>query len=101
MRCSLLLISFMAAGLLLYAREGESGLGKALLLYASFDESLSADRAGGEKALSTRFNHATEKGKFVFEKGYLEKAFRIARDKGIHGGALECVDVLPRNGRIF
>src|SRR5439155_250054 len=27
--------------------------------------------------------------------------FTIAKDGGIHGGALEVKDVLPRNGRIF
>jgi hypothetical protein len=27
--------------------------------------------------------------------------FRVAAGKGIHGGALEAVNVLPRNGRIF
>jgi hypothetical protein len=59
------------------------------------------DFGGGELTLSTRFNHETEKGKFVFEKGYDPKVFRIAAGKGISGGALEVVDVLPRNGRIF
>ena len=38
---------------------------------------------------------------FDFEKGYPEKVFRVVPDRGISGGALECVDVLPRNGRIF
>src|SRR4029078_10101161 len=43
----------------------------------------------------------TEPGQFVFERGFDEKVFRIARDRGISGGALEVVDVLPRNGRVF
>src|SRR5262249_26993368 len=34
-------------------------------------------------------------------KGFDGKVFRIAKGKGIHGGALEATDVLPRNGRIF
>ena len=51
--------------------------------------------------LSTRRNHPTEAGQFVFEAGFDDKVFRIAKDKGIHGGALEPVDVLPSNGRIF
>jgi hypothetical protein len=79
----------------------EDDLRKSVTLYASFDEALRADFGGGELTFSTRSNHPTEKGKFVFRKGLDTKAFRIARGKGIHGGALECVDVLPRNGRIF
>ena len=58
-----------------------------------------ADVGKGDRTLWTRFNHETEKGKFVFEKGFDAKVFRIARGKGISGGALECTDVLPRNGR--
>jgi hypothetical protein len=82
------------------SKEDEAML-KAVAFYASFDEEVKADKGGGERTLSTRFNHDTEKGQFVFEKGFNDKAFRIAKDKGISGGALECVDVLPRNGRIF
>jgi len=74
---------------------------KALTFYASFDMAVKGDFGGGELTLSTRSNHKTEKGAFVFEKGFREKAFRIAPGKGISGGALEAVDVLPDNGRIF
>jgi hypothetical protein len=81
--------------------EKEDTMLKAVTLYASFDREVKADVGGGDLTLSTRFNHETEQGKFVFEKGFDAKAFRIARDKGRHGGALEAVDVLPRNGRIF
>lgn len=76
-------------------------LKKAMTFHASFDESLEADFARGGRKLGTRFNHATEKDKYVLEKGFDAKVFRIARGKGIHGGALEAIDVLPRNGRIF
>ena len=76
-------------------------LAKAVTLYASFDSEVKGDFGGGELTLSTRFNHKTEKGVFVFEKGFPQKAFRIAPGKGISGGALEAVDVLPDNGRIF
>ncbi|MBM4067848.1 MAG: LamG domain-containing protein [Planctomycetes bacterium] len=79
----------------------KSALKKALTFRASFDESLEADFARGGRKLSTRFNHETDKDKHVFEKGYDAKVFRVARGKGIHGGALEALDVLPRNGRIF
>jgi hypothetical protein len=81
--------------------KDDAALRKAVTFYASFDESPKGDFGGGELALSTRFNHETEKGKFVFEKGFDPKVFRIAPGKGIHGGCLEVVDVLPRNGRIF
>jgi hypothetical protein len=68
--------------------------------YASFDEALRGDFGGGGLELSTRRNHPTEKGAFVFEEGFPADAFRIAPGKGVSGGALEAVDVLPGNGRI-
>src|SRR5437879_9177041 len=82
-------------------KKADSLLLKAVTFYASFDDGPKGDFGGGDLTLSTRFNHPTEKGKFVFEKGFDSKVFRIARGKGVHGGALEVVDVLPRNGRIF
>jgi hypothetical protein len=95
--------SLFLVTLLLGADEAkkEPDVLRGVTLYASFDEKVAADVAGGERGLSTRSNHATEKGKFVFTKGIPEKAFRVAAGKGIHGGALECVDTLPNNGRIF
>lgn len=71
--------------------------------YASFDEAVQADIGAGVPTPSTRFNHETQPGQFVFEKGFNEQLFRIARGKGVRSGdgALEAVDVLPRNGRIF
>ncbi len=83
------------------AEPKESALVKSATFYASFDEGLKADFGGGELTLSTRFNHPTEQGQFVFQKGVDDKAFRIARTRGKHGGCLEAVEVLPRNGRIF
>jgi formylglycine-generating enzyme required for sulfatase activity len=79
----------------------EAALRKAVTLYASFDEAVKADVGGGDLTLSMRFNDEKEKGKFIFEKGFDDKVFRIAKGKGIAGGALEPTDVLPRNGRIF
>jgi hypothetical protein len=76
-------------------------LRKAITLYASFDEEVKADFGGGKLSLATRFNDPREKGRFIVKNEISSKAFRIAADKGIHGGALECVDVLPDNGRIF
>ena len=83
------------------ARADEETLHRAVTFYASFDAAVEGDFGGGELTLSTRTNHKTEKGTFVFEKGFPEKAFRIAPGKGISGGALEAVDILPDNGRIF
>lgn len=80
---------------------GDTDLHKAVTLYASFDEEVKADKGGGELTLSTRTNHPTEKGKFVFKKGFDAKAFRIDKDRGVQGGMLEAVDVLPDNGRVF
>jgi Concanavalin A-like lectin/glucanases superfamily len=74
---------------------------KSVSFYASFDTAVEGDFGGGALTPSTRANHKTEKGAFVFAKGFPEKAFRIAAGKGIAGGALEAVDVLPDNGRIF
>jgi hypothetical protein len=76
-------------------------LRSAVLFYASFDESLAADIAGGAKTLGTRFGPPSQPKEFVFERGYDERVFRIAKDRGISGGALEVVDVLPNNGRIY
>ncbi len=77
------------------------GIRKAVTLRASFDEALRADQGGGELVVSTRFNHPSEKNRFVYQKGFDPKAFRVAQNAGIVGGALEAVDLLPRNGRIF
>src|SRR5438552_6582534 len=77
----------------------EAAIRKAVTFYASFDEEVKGDFGGGQLTFDTRANHPTEKGKVVVEKGFSDKAFRVAKDKGISGGALEAVDVLPNNGR--
>src|ERR1041384_8078246 len=61
----------------------------AVTFYASFDEAVRGDFGGGKLEPLTRFNHETEPGRFVFEPGIDVAKFRIATDKGIHGGALE------------
>lgn len=83
------------------ATGDDAALRRAVSFYASFDELPKGDRGGGKLTLATRFNHETEPGKFVFQDGFDAKLFRVAPDKGIAGGALEVVDVLPRNGRVF
>src|SRR5262249_11436725 len=81
--------------------DSTAALLKAATFYASFDEAARGDFGGGQMELATRYDHPTEKGKHVFEPGFDAKIFKIAPGKGIHGGALEPVDVLPRNGRIY
>jgi lysophospholipase L1-like esterase len=78
-----------------------AALHKAATFYASFDEEVRGDFGRGALEPGTRFNHATEQGKFVFEQGINAKTFRVAQGQGVHGGALEAADVLPRNGRIY
>jgi hypothetical protein len=76
-------------------------LAKAVTFYASFDSAVRGDFGGGELAPSTRHDDPQQAGKFLFTPGIDEKVFRIAPGKGIHGGALEALDVLPRRGRIY
>jgi hypothetical protein len=100
-RCATLFTLF-AVALPTFADEpDEKAVRKAVTFYASFDDAVRGDFGGGQLTFDTRTNHPTEKGKFVVEKGFSDKAFRIAKAKGISGGALEAVDVLPNNGRIF
>src|SRR5262245_31770531 len=83
------------------AEPDPDAIRKAITFYASFDEEVRGDRGGGQLTVDTRSNHPTEKGKFTVEKGFDAKVFRVAKGKGVSGGALEVVDVLPNNGRIF
>jgi len=93
------MLHWILVGALSALPAGGDDLRKAVLFYASFDESLKAEV--GDGTLATRFNHEKDAGKFVFEPGFDAKVFRIAKEKGIAQGCLEVTDVLPRNGRIF
>ncbi len=73
----------------------------ALVFYVSFDQSLRADRGAGALEPRTRFDDETNEGEYIFKDGVDESIFRIAPDSGVHGGALEAIDTLPRRGRIF
>ncbi|MBI4663543.1 MAG: hypothetical protein HY735_32480 [Verrucomicrobia bacterium] len=99
--CLLLSNVFMNPSFAQEPSVDENALRRAVTFYASFDEAPKGDFGGGSLALRTRFNHASEPGKFVFTDGFDAAVFRVARDRGVSGGALECTDVLPRNGRIF
>ena len=94
----LLFCSLSAAAHISRADADESAIRKAVTFYASFDDAVKGDFGGGQLTFITR---TSDKSKVSFEKGVSDKAFRIAKNKGISGGALEAVDVLPNNGRIF
>jgi len=79
----------------------ESALRKAVTFYASFDETVAGDFGGGRLELRTRSGKPQDKDTWVYRDGFPKDVFRIAKGKGIAGGALEAVDVLPDNGRIF
>jgi hypothetical protein len=83
------------------SRGDEPALLRAVTLYASFDEAVRADLGGGELTFSTRYTDPKDKAKYNIAPDYPRKAFRVAPGKGVQGGALEAVDVLPDNGRIF
>jgi len=81
--------------------SGSNAILDSLVFYASFDREIVGDVGGGDLKAGTRFDHETEKGEFVFEEGIAGDAFRILPDAGIHGGALEASDILPRRGRLY
>ncbi len=85
----------------LAADADEEALKKAVTLYASFDEAVKADYSGGDGTVYTGIRPEPGKPKPDPIKGADEKVFTIAKKKGIAGGCLETVDVLPNNGRIF
>lgn len=78
-----------------------SAIRSAVSFYASFDDAVKGDVGGGALTPGTRLNNPAKKGEFSFTDGIDPKVFTIAKGKGIAGGALEPVDVLPENGRIY
>ena len=100
-RC-LAFLTLFALALPAFADEAqEKAVRKAVTFYASFDDEVKGDFGGGQLTFDTRTNHPTENGKYVVEKGFSDKAFRVSKDKAITKGSLEVSDVLPKNGRIF
>src|SRR5205807_464661 len=67
-RTALVLLALLLRVSVIVADE-PAELRKAVTFYASFDEEVHGDAGGGALEPGTRFNHATEQGKFVFEKG--------------------------------
>jgi hypothetical protein len=74
---------------------------ESVTFYASFDKNLEADFGGGPKSLRTRYGALNNPAAFRFEDGYPQQVFRVAPQAGVHGGALEALDILPDTGRIF
>jgi hypothetical protein len=92
-------LALLAAGFLLTTvRADEAAVRKAVTFYASFDEAVVGDFGGGDLKPGMRYPHPTEKGKFTFEKGIDATVLKVAKGKGIIGGAFEATDVVPKNG---
>jgi len=73
----------------------------AVTFYASFDESVAADFSSGPAEVRTRYGALNNPDGFRYQDGYPQNAYRIAPSGGVNGGALEALDVLPENGRMF
>lgn len=85
----------------LCAQADDDQILKAVTFYASFDEKIQADFGKGDRTVSTRFDKTGKKGEYEFQPGFDTAKFRIAKGKGVSGGALQATDVLPRRGRMF
>ena len=83
------------------ARADEAAIRKSVTLYASFDEHAKGDVGGGDLTLGTRSPHPTEKGKFVFDPEIDTAVIQVAKGKGVAGGALAILDLLPKNGWLY
>jgi hypothetical protein len=98
-----LLLAIVCVAIVFAAPVSDAGdvstLKKALTFYASFDASLSPDVGVGP--IKTRFGDPNDPAKQTFEDGYNKDIYRIAKGKGIAGGCLEAIDVLPNRGRFF
>ncbi|HEY3789425.1 MAG TPA: LamG-like jellyroll fold domain-containing protein [Urbifossiella sp.] len=81
-------------------RADDAAIRKSATFYASFDESMNGD-FGGDLTAGTRVPHPTEKGRFLFEKSVDHTILRIAKGKGVAGGALEATDVSKKNGWLY
>ena len=77
----------------------DAALKKAVTFYASFDESLMPDVGVGP--IVTRSGDPANPAKLTFAPGFNKDVYKIAKGKGIAGGCLEALDVLPNRGRFF
>ena len=99
-------LTFVMCGVILLSRTSHGQdelkqLHNAVSFYASFDNAVTGDFGGGVLTPSTRFDHETEKGKYIYQTGFDERVFQIANGSGVHGAALKVNDVLPSRGRLF
>lgn len=99
-RISVILVAVMFCAAV-WALADDQAIRQSVTLYASFDDDVAADLGGGSVNLSTRYDHPKEKGRYIVEPRFRRDIFRIADGGGIHGGALEVTDVIPRRGRVF
>jgi hypothetical protein len=83
------------------ADADEAAIRKAVTLYASFDDAVKMDFGSGDPVPGTRSVDPDDKKKFLFDKGFDPKYFRIAKDKGIAGSCLEVLDLPPRSARLY
>jgi len=99
-----LLLFVLAGGAPIGAADAdEDALKKAVSLYASFDEAVKADHGGGDLTVFTGVRPNPDPGKpapAAPTRGFDAKVFTIVQ-KGVAGGCLEPVGVLPGNGRIL
>jgi len=100
LRTAMLLLPGLLVGRMGRAAD-DAALRKSVTFHASFDESLQADFAQGKRSPRTRFTKDRKQRLYTVQPTVDAKVFRIAKGKGVHGGALRASDVLPRAGRIF
>jgi hypothetical protein len=82
-------------------RADEAAVRKAVTFYASFDEAVKGDFGEGDREAGTRYPHPTEKGQFLFQKGFDATVLKIAKGKGVSGAAFEATDAVPKNGWLY
>jgi len=99
---TLLTMAALALALPASAADADAvAIRSAVSFYASFDETVKGDVGRGVLTPGTRLTNPAKKDEFTFSDSIDSKVFTIAKVKGIVGGALEAVNVLPDNGRIY
>ena len=81
--------------------DAAKAIAQAATFYASFDRDTTADYGSGDREIWSRYDHPSEKGKNVAERGYDRKFVELTKATAVRGGSLHFKDVLPRNGFLF
>ena len=81
--------------------DAAKAIAEAATFYASFDRDTTADYGSGDREIWTRYDHPSEKGKNVSERGCDRKLVELTKATAVRGGSLHFKDVLPRNGFLF